>query len=804
MTVCSVPSFSVVGKNSRPFILANKIRQKAKKLLSNFSDAKNVCVVFAGGLGRGEMFPFSDVDLMFFEREKGEASLIIEKTVRLFYDTGIDIGFSVRTPEEAVRLALKDLKVLTMLLDASFAEGDESLFKDMSLHIQAYSVRLSKYALKSFILRRKKRSPVDINLEPDLKNDRGGFRDFQEAVWAVRLISLLPDMENRVKDLRRLLSKCKRSAEFISEVRFSAESLAKKKCDVLTPEIFFGVAKARGTDQRRFYRSLARHMDKIAVITDAVVEKAADAAGVLQNSGCGKKYRRTFVSEAVNRLEGGDFKWSADFKMSVWSEVESGRMISSNMEKRLFNIFIKSKNKERLLLLMYETRLLDVMFPVFKKIRFLHPMDFSHKFPVDVHSLRCALSLCGCKRNCEPEICMSALNGFKNFALAVMAALLHDVGKAFGKNHSVKGVAACSSDPGVLRLDADRRELLLFLIREHLLFGRAVFRIDPNDPVQLYRLAVSVGTVRKLDGLLALGCADKEALDGRGWSRWHSAVVINVYKNLRNMLLEEGKGKNVKKMLQNHIRALVSKLNVRTERRKEKLLSFVRRWPRSYLLCDSAADVWKHISMETEAKKSGISVRVDQLPEGFDRITICCADRPGLFADIAGTMALLGFDVRSARLFSGKYGMALDIFDVERPSRLEDEKSISPVIESELRRVFQDGEEFLYKKVTDKMRRKAGLGFLSGRGGLKKEIRVDNNASALFTVVEVYAPDRPGLLYELARTFFMNKVDVHLARINTEGRQASDVFYVQSLDGGKLDDSAVKEIKSSLKKLISS
>jgi [protein-PII] uridylyltransferase len=212
--------------------------------------------------------------------------------------------------------------------------------------------------------------------------------------------------------------------------------------------------------------------------------------------------------------------------------------------------------------------------------------------------------------------------------------------------------------------------------------------------------------------------------------------------------------------------------------------AYLERLPRAYLLAVSPETAVRHFDLVTPALASA-EARTDAGPgdrPGTYEVTVVARDRPGLLAKVAGTLALAGLNILSARAFTTEDGVAIDLFTVEPAFQGDVDEERWRRMRTTLRKSLE-GRISLEYRVREKRRHYRGP-----RTDIPVEVTVDNDASDFATVVEVSAPDRIGLLFDLARTFHELELDVHLAKVATYGARVVDAFYVRDLYGGKVED----------------
>jgi [protein-PII] uridylyltransferase len=402
----------------------------------------------------------------------------------------------------------------------------------------------------------------------------------------------------------------------------------------------------------------------------------------------------------------------------------------------------------------------------------------------------------------KDKILMSVFSDLPNPEYLFLAALFHDIGKV-EKDHARKGVPIARRILERLGCPGKKTDEILFLIRNHLFLIETATRRDLNDEKVVVQCARLIGKTERLKCLYLLTWADSMATGPGAWNDWTANLVQELFfKTLH--ILEQGelatpdsaqKVKTAKKMIQKEVADIMG---------QEEIETLFEMMPPRYLLNTQPSDVVKHINMVKAVEKNGETLKspsfaVDTRENesgSFREICFVAKDRPGLFSDIAGVMSLNNINILSSNIYTWRNGMAVDIFTVTKP--LDD---INP--EQTWIKIKSDFESTLNGKLSlpYRLSRKAEPSLLSESGKPTKppEVIVDNESSDFFTLIEVFAADHVGLLYQVTRTLFDLRLDIRVAKTGVKGDQIADIFYVNDLDGQKIDDEMqVKEIKRAL------
>jgi [protein-PII] uridylyltransferase len=346
-------------------------------------------------------------------------------------------------------------------------------------------------------------------------------------------------------------------------------------------------------------------------------------------------------------------------------------------------------------------------------------------------------------------------------------------------------------------------EEIAFLITHHLLLAETATRRDLDDEKIIIQTARTIGDIDRLKGLYLLTWADSRATGPRAWSEWTANLVQELFFKVLH-ILESGE------LATPDSSQMISRLKSRLRRKTGENIShadFERLFdlmPTRYKLSTPAGDIMRHMEMmlwfEKEAESRNpasfiLDVREDK-QGGFWQASFVGRDRPGLFSDIAGVMALNNINILSTNIYTWRNGTAVDIFRVTRPLDPIHPQETWEKVNILLKNAFSGKISLPYR-----LSQKAAPSILTEDGKPRRppEVVIDNKSSDFFTLVEVFASDRIGLLFLITRTLFDLRLDIRIAKTGVKGDQIADVFYVRDIDGQKVEDEErVNEIKNSL------
>jgi len=381
-----------------------------------------------------------------------------------------------------------------------------------------------------------------------------------------------------------------------------------------------------------------------------------------------------------------------------------------------------------------------------------------------------------------------------------LALLLHDIGKGHGHDHHERGASLTAEVSARLGLDNEEVDLVVFLVRNHLMMSQVAQKGDLDDQTTVEEFARTVGSIDRLKALYLLTYADMRAVAPKVYNNWRDMLLSDLYMRALKVL-EQGDREAVDPAR----RLATVKDGVR-----ETLLAagaphadvaeFLDEMPDRYFFTAPEADIPLHFDLMRQLTDHPLVCRIRHFPElEFSEFIVVTRDRPGLFSMIAGALTANNLNILSARITTRTNGIAMDVFRVSHQAgagsmAMEDSRWLR--VERDLERVIIGEQDIAALVATAHQVQSAGRKFVRH---VPTEVTVDNRTSEQFTVIDVFTQDRVGLLFAITHTLFKLGLRIHLARISTNADQALDVFYVSDRDGAKITDlDQMRELKSTL------
>ena len=819
----TAPAASLLIRN-----LTRHVDETLAALWQHAQMPRGAALVAVGGYGRGELFPYSDVDVLVLLPESRGVALdddALKTTVSEFitacWDIGLEIGSSVRTVAECVAEAERDVTVQTALIEARFLCGARRLFDEFRRgHAEALDpVAFLRAKTLEMRQRHTKYEDTPYSLEPNCKESPGGLRDLQVVVWVARAAGLGKSWAAlaakglvtpfEVKQLQR-------NEGLLKLIRARLHMVAGRREDRLVFDLQTAVAESfgyRGTRERRASEALMHRyywaakavaqLNQILMLN--IEERISGTAGLpMRPVTPGKFFDRGGMLEVASDdlyerdphailetfltfQQGVGIKGlSARTLRALYNsrEVMNGAFRQDPVNRQLFMQILMhpAGGQTHAFRLMNETSVLGRYLWVFRRIVGQMQHDLFHVYTVDQHIL---MVLRNVRRFFVPEhaheypVCSQLAVDFDRPWVLYVAALFHDVAKGRGGDHSELGrveVRRFCREHGVEREDA---QLIEFLVREHLTMSRVAQKEDLSDPEVVQAFAARVGDTRRLTALYLLTVADIRGTSPKVWNAWKGKLLEDLYRASLRAL--GGAKPNADAELEARKLEALHALNLHS------LPSGVQQplWDTlelSYFARHEAADIaWHarslahHVATVTPIVRS----RLSSVGEGL-QILVYAPDQPDLFARICGYFDGAGFNILDAKIHTTRSGYALDTFQVISPHVLQpldiNYRDLIALVEHQLAQAVASSGP-LPEPSRGRLSRRVRSFPVTPRVLLKPDERAQR------WLLSVSASDRSGLLYAIARVLARHHLNLQLAKVTTLGERVEDTFLI---DGASL------------------
>jgi [protein-PII] uridylyltransferase len=793
---------------------------------------RDFALVATGGFGRGWLFPYSDIDLLFLHADRrGEETHkdAIRRFSQELWDLKLKLSPASRMLSECDRFDPNNAEFAISLLDCRYLAGDRQLFT--RLHdkvIPKLVMREAKPLLQGLAEmtheRHRKFGQTVFHLEPNLKETPGGLRDYNVACW-LALISAMgklgdwPDASLLRAPVRKQLDA---ALEFLMAARCFLHFRHGRDDNALSWEAQDEAAARRigapdaadltPADWMRIYFGHARAVQRTVA---QLLEEIPEAWSALRRQFQGWKSRPSSPDFSV--VDGMIFLQQSSslrdpemllrlFHFMAHHGLKLSATTEHRIEQELPALAVTPPRGAELWLYLQETllqphaaealramhslRLLTLLLPELKPIDSLVVRDFYHRFTVDEHSILAIESLHRLRESkSEWDKRYSELLGeLEDPELLYLALLLHDTGKGVpGRNHVEASLEIAGRCLDRLDVDADERAAVFFLIGNHLEMS-AQLRRDIFNPETVAAFAEKVGTPERLKMLCLLTYADIKAVNPEALTPWKAENVWQLYIGAANYLNRSADQRvhdaNGEKMAR--LRSLAPVTGA-------KFKDFVEGFPQRYLRVNSAEEVMRHMEMAENFGHDAVQVDLKRGRHWYE-LTLVTKDRASLFATLTGVLAAWGMNIVKAHAFSNQAGTVVDtLYFTDRFRTLELNLSEWDRFRRSIAAVLA-GEADLDKMLRDRQR---GEKNLRVKVVVATRIDVDDECSSTSTLLQVIAQDRPRLLHRISSCLAQQSCNIEIALIDTEGQMAIDAFYLTS-GGKKLTAEHQKKVEKAL------
>jgi [protein-PII] uridylyltransferase len=789
---------------------------------------KHVALIPHGGYGRGDVAPFSDVDLMILHTPESFSRVVplAERLVRDVYDVGLVLGQSVRTVRDACQLAHTDATICTSLVESRFLTGNSDLYEAFVTRFSREAKRNHRALLAAIEKARgEERSQFGDSvylLEPNVKRSPGTLRGIQLLRWIgfVCYGAADPDTLRLQGQLTREdYDTLQQTREFLLRMRNEMHYHAGKANDQLDRGEQLRLSKLYGYEDREGMLAVEQFMKQYFLRTQAVqgiVGRFREAARGYSRIGrilaplVSHQFEGDFLIEPqqISVTRRGMAKMNDDMSQIVrLAEIanlydkqisphtlerlrEPARqmpaVVSVETAERFTSLLNQPARLGELLRNLRDLGVLEKLIPQFEHAKCLLQFNAYHKYTVDEHSLRAVEAATSFAKDTGPL--GNVYRQLKRKWLLHFALLLHDLGKGFPEDHSEVGMRIADEVGRRFQLDEPDVETLKFLVHKHLHMSHLAFRRDTSDPALIVRFAVEVGSAEVLEMLFLLTAADFAAVGPGVLNAWKIEVLADLLQRTMPHLSSDDPTLDFDTEVQKRRDEVLGHFTNRDD--IEWFQRQVEALPSVYLRTTAPGMLAEDLAQLRPLATNDAIARGRYLPERqateyhigtYETIT------PGVFHKLTGALSSQGLRILSADITTLADGLIFDRFYVEDPDHTEapPESRVQDVCRALITALKQtDGRLPQFRRLwkSSDQRRHANL------TALPTQVRIDNSTSDKATIIDIFAADRMGLLYTISRTLFELGLNVSVAKIGTYLDQVVDVFYVTEQNGAKLED----------------
>ena len=786
----------------------------------------DIALLAVGGYGRGELHPYSDIDVLILHSDTTLSIELQEKVsqfITLLWDLGLDIGSSVRSLETCIDKVNEDITIATTFLEIRTLCGRDNLRQNLLELINPLWSDAVFFEAKrdEQIARHHKHNDTEYNLEPDLKNAPGGLRDIQTIVWVTKRHFQTSNLYDLVTNGFLTEYEYKQLAEgetFLWKIRFALHHIAARNENKLLFDYQRNLAQHFGyTDNnanraveqfmKEYYRvvmTLSMLNEMLLQYFDEVILKGDEDAHIqvisddfqIRNNYLEVRHHQVFArnTSALMELfavlsESDDITGirASTIRLIMVEARKINQSFRDNPQNKAYfmEILRSPRSLFNTLKRMKRYGVLGKYLPAFGLIIGQMQYDLFHIYTVDAHTL---LVIKNMSRFCRAEdkiqfpLVSEVAQNLAMPELLYLSGLFHDIGKGRGGDHSelgsVDAIEFCLNH-GLSQRSAN---LVAWLTRNHLLMSMTAQKQDLSDPEVIYNFAQKVGDVSHLDYLYALTVTDICATNPKLWNSWRDSLLRQLYQQTRRALRRGLHNPIDYEELIIETRITAMEILLEQDFNEEAINAIWQNLGDDYFLRESAKDIAWHTS---EILKHGdnleplvaIQQNKDKPAQGATQVFIYTKDLPNLFAASVATLDQQYVSILDARIITASNFYSLDTYVIldEDNTPITDNARLA-FIKTRLQEELSQPDLFpniVQKRIPRELK----------HFKVKTEINISNDIHKQQTVLEVITLDRPGLLARIGLIFMEHGVNLQNARIATLGERVEDVFFISDRHG---------------------
>lgn len=816
-----------------------------------------VTLVAFGGYGRGTLNPCSDVDLLFLcpkstNRLPSETKELIGEIITMLFDVGLQVGHAVRSVGECVQAANKDNTIKTSMLDLRFIAGDEELVAKLERRfqkqcIQGKEAEYLKVRMRDFHRRHTKYDRTVFLQEPQIKEGCGGLRDFHNIIWILKVRYGASDLQYLVE--QKLLTKpaCKEmldAHDFLMRVR--NEMHYSEGSDILTLRLQGVVATnlsyPQDTMLRRieaFMRDYYTHTRNISNHSTSLLQAfdllAKDEATGIVNYLARRRRKREEFDGFISRdgllfpKHNEIFKDDPNRLMRAFVHLQQRglrlgpqmRKLFKNCKESIDRNFLYHKDNRSafeailsrkgevaaILRQMHRVGFLGSYLPEFGALELLVQHEFFHRYTADEHTLRCIDVLDSLMESQDPKQAFfrQLFQELEDPYILYVALILHDTGRAENREfHDDASVEFAVSVSRRLQIKGQRRRRLLFLVDHHLTFWKMATSRDIDDPQTVAEFAGMMRSRSNMKALLLFTYVDSNGTNDEAWSAWKESLMLQLYRSTCRYFEDEKEFER---------RVLEAKAELQVEVGDQLPADFSREierhftnMPERYFFFRDSDSVVRHIKLFRDFEDNDLPSSTAWIPNpngGYSELELCCLNRQLLLAKVAGALASREINILSADIFSRDDGLVLDVFRVcttnfEPITHRKDQETVQQLLNEMIDSTTDVSS--IADRISAEATAKVNEELLQT---FPARIKVNNVENERYTVIEIEAMDRIGLLYDIFMAIGASgEFEIQLARISTEKGAAVDTLFLTDSQGRKIPESEHQRLAVEINKAI--
>ncbi|PLX69171.1 MAG: [protein-PII] uridylyltransferase [Denitrovibrio sp.] len=812
--------------------LTDEIVIRACKLAEEQAEKiDGIAVLALGGYAREQMAPHSDIDILILH--KGKATKNHEAFINTFttvmWDIGTNPGIQIKGIKDVARAAMEDEVVRTSFIDNRFLFGSKS---DYESFLKIISDKVMEKGKTEFLMmkidavrnRNAKFRDSIFRLQPNIKEGSGGIRDINTIYWICKILYKARNLQETVKhnvltqaEYDALIDNC----GYLFAVRNELHYYHNRKYDLMTLEAQMEISKNLGYSGTHSIQSVELFMrdyyiraKQTSEITNKVISRTLaklSSKSILKKTHISKlsdgyaQYANTltvlskdiFVESPKKLITVFTYAARRGLKLSD-STCELIRdntyLIDNAFIKEHGATFLKAissfPNSFKVVTNMYNCNVLKSMLPEFEELECRPQFDYYHHYTVDEHTILALSYIDKLAGSIPPslELYQSALTKIERKGLLALAILLHDIGKGQGKNHSLVGAKMAKIICKRLGIGMDDTDTVCTLVEHHLLMSHIAQRRDLHDIDVIEHFTSFLNSEEELRLLFLLTYADMSAVGGATLNEWKNNLLQELYTKSEMAINNES--------LQDEFDVVVKRRRVKLEERTRQLpdiFELSKTIDDEYIYSTKAVHIIRYLQMAQNVNdENDIFVELD-IREGLNAIEVivCAKDRPRLLGRICGALTSLSYNIKWAKIYTLENNITIDNIIIDNPfsgKKMPDVKQ--EALKNRIIETVKDTKDIQKQIQQSESTIKSPTQVFAK----KDKIVFDNEVSTQYTVIDIYAKDRIGLLYDILCTFSKLDLNVARAKISTDIDRVVDSFYLLDKDGNKITDQVVLDI----------
>ncbi len=814
---------------------------------------ESLALIAIGGYGRDELNPFSDVDVMLLHRQSAKSvspylEEMVEQLLYLLWDSGFKVGHSTRSVKEAIAQANRDMQTKTSMLEARFLAGDTSLAREFRKQFRAKCVagferEYVEMRMQDQVARHKKFGDSVYMQEPNVKNGCGGLRDYQNLLW----VTYFKEGELTTRHLvgKDWLSEAEqrrieKAYDFILRIRTDLHYLTGRATDVLHLNMQDQIARRLGYTRRNgqlpseaFMRDYYEHTRNIFRVTERITQQFASGSAsektrllfsflplirpdetklesfFVRNQQLYPDRRDLFRNEPLQMMR--VFQLAQEHNLDLSPELADLLSRSLGLVTRTYQygkapreIFMSILSQKgevgRVLRMMHRVDFLGRYIPEFGQMTCLVQHEFLHRYTADEHTLVCIDKLDALASTQDPKLVpyRKLFERLDDPFVLYLALLLHDTGKAVGaRPHSEASALFAQRVATRLQLSSEHRKSLILLVDHHLTLSNIAQQRNLDDPATIAELANIVKNQRNLTTLMLLTLADGQGTTAAAWSDWKESLVWHLFEATSRYLSDQKSFYEKIEIERETLRAAVAEILLPDY--GDEIEAHFELMPDNYFRASEVPDIVEDLKLLRQFLtnvsidgKQPLAPAIKWTPypdQGHTTARVCTWERERLLAKIAGSLLAVPLNILSADVYHRSDHIVFENVRVSDPKEhaVTDQRDLQ-LVEKTLRDALEN-EHFDFGPLLEKARRESRP-LRAPLIEFPTRIAIDNKAHSNYTLIQIEAPDRLGLLYDILSCLDREAVSIALSRVSTQAGAAIDTFYVvDSANHSKITDS---------------